>query len=173
MGGIKARGRSARHGSGAARSGGRCYHAGVTAPRILPVLGLLLLSGCLTWSPWTPDQSPPDPETAPPSRAISLRLGASQSGDLDCAAAARCQQWFRVDAPRAGVLRLEVQLVGLREGAIARLVLQDGEGRSVGRASSADGLPLRVESAVERGVHAVLLQAGGGAVGYTIAAAFE
>ncbi len=131
-----------------------------------PMLALAA-AGCVAWAPWLPDQSLPDPATAPPSRAIALRPPQSHAGGLDCGAGS-CQQWFRVDVDAPGLLRVGAGIEGLGSGAIARLFLQDGTGASLARAVSGDGLPLRVASEVEPGPYAVLLQVGGGPVVYAL-----
>jgi hypothetical protein len=128
--------------------------------------------GCFTWNPWAPDQSPRDPAEVAPSRAVHLQPGDDSAGGLDCKAG-RCDQWFRVDVDRGAVLRVEVQVEGLTEGAVARLFLQDGTGRNLGQATSRDGLPLRVEGYVEPGPYAVLLQAGGGPIVFRLDTALE
>jgi hypothetical protein len=158
------------------RLGGACYHAGVGTSRTFTALALACVLaglGCFAWNPWQPDQAPPDPSSIAPSRAIRLRPPASEAGDLDCKGDQRCQQWFRVDVDRAGVLRVEAGLSGLADNALARLVLQDGVGASIANASSRDGLPLWVRAPVVPGPYAVLLQAGGGAVVWSLAAEME
>lgn len=132
----------------------------------------LLALGCFSWDPWAPDQAPPDPEKVAASRAIHLQPGSGSAGKLDCKAGL-CDQWFRVDVDRSAALRVEAQLQGLGEGAVARLFLQDGTGRNLGQATSRDGLPLRVESYVEPGPYAVLLQAGGGLVVFSVSTVLE
>jgi hypothetical protein len=128
--------------------------------------------GCFAWTPWVPDQALPDPSSAAPSQALRLRPPGEQTGALDCGSK-RCEQWIRVDVDRPGVLRVEARIDGLTGGAIARLFLQDGGGQSLARASSLDGLPLWVRAPVEPGPYAVLLQAGGGVVSWSLAAEFE
>jgi hypothetical protein len=147
----------------------------VTSPRKLPTLALVCLVsgfGCFGWAPWLPDEAPPDPSTLPPSRALRVRPPGEESGQLDCASR-RCEQWIRVDVDRPGVLRVEARLDGLAGGVIARLFLQDGTGERLAQASSLDGLPLWVRAPVEPGPYAVLLQAGGGAVSWSLAAELE
>jgi hypothetical protein len=142
----------------------------VTSPRRFAVLLLLaaaVFAGCFTWDAWAPDQSPPDPDTVTPSRAVHLMPGESSSGSLDCKSG-RCDQWFRVRVDESGVLRVEARIEGLAERAVARLFLQDGTGRTLASARSSEGLPLRVEGIVEPGPYAVLLQAGGGPLVYTV-----
>ena len=145
-------------------------------PRASCVLPLFLAAslglGCFTWKAWAPDQSPRDPAEVAPSRAIHLQPGDGSAGGLDCKAG-RCDQWFRVDVDRSGVLRVGAQVEGLAERAVARLFLQDGSGNSLAQATSRDGLPLRVESPVEPGPYAVLLQAGGGPVVFSLDTALE
>jgi hypothetical protein len=133
---------------------------------------LALASACVGWDPWVPDQSLPDPAQAPPSRAVALRPPASHAGQLDCKAGS-CEQWFRVDVDHPGQLQLAVDVQGLGPGAIARLFLQDAGGATLASARSADGLPLRAESAVEPGPYAVLVQIGGGLVIYQLEAALQ
>lgn len=144
--------------------------------RASAVLGLLLVAslalGCFTWTAWSRDQSPRDPEEVAASRAIHLRPGEDSAGGLDCKGG-RCDQWFRVDVDRSAVLRVEAQVEGLTEGAVARLFLQDGTGKNLGQATSRDGLPLRVEGYVEPGPYAVLLQAGGGPIVFRLDTALE
>ena len=144
--------------------------------RASAVLGLPLVAslalGCFTWKAWAPDQSPRDPAEVAASRAIHLRPGEDGAGGLDCKAG-RCDQWFRVDVDRSGVLRVEAQVEGLAERAVARLFLQDGSGNTLVQATSRDGLPLRVEGPVEPGPYAVLLQAGGGPVIFRLYTALE
>lgn len=142
----------------------------MTSPRRFAVPLLLAASlgvGCFTWDAWAPDQAPPDPEQVAPSRAVQLMPGQSSSGALDCKAG-RCEQWFRVRVDDSGVLRVEARIEGLAERAVARLFLQDGSGRTLAVARSGEGLPLRVEGIVEPGAYAVLLQAGGGPLIYTV-----
>ena len=138
----------------------------------LSVVCALAAQGCLSWNPWTKNQAPPDPSTVRPSQAIRVNPPAHKTGDLDCASK-RCDQWFRVDVDRTGVLRVEAGVDGLASTSIARLVLQDGSGNSLAQASSRDGLPLWVKAPVEPGPYAVLLQAGGGAVTWSLAADVE
>ena len=140
----------------------------VFAPLLVASLGL----GCFTWKAWSPNQSPRDPEQVAPSRAIHLLPGDDSAGGLDCKSG-RCDQWFRVDVDRSAVLRVEAQVEGLTERAVARLFLQDGTGKTLGQATSRDGLPLRVESYVEAGPYAVLLQAGGGPVVFSLDTGLE
>ena len=78
-----------------------------------------------------------------------------------------------MDVDRSAVLRVEAQVEGLTERAVARLFLQDGTGKTLGQATSRDGLPLRVESYVEAGPYAVLLQAGGGPVVFSLDTGLE
>ena len=154
---------------------GACYHARMATLRTFSTLVIscgLVASGCIGWNPWTPDEPLPDPASAPSSQAIRLHPPARESGSLDCSSQ-RCQQWFRVDVESSGVLRVEAAVDGLGEGAIARLFLQDGTGKSLAKASSLDGLPLWVRAPVEQGPYAVLLQAGGGAVSWTLSAGRE
>ena len=159
-----------------ARRRAACYHAAMRSPRILTTLGIacsLTALGCIGWNPWLPDQAPPDPSTVEPSRAIRLQLPARETGGLDCAASQRCDQWFRVDVERSGVLRIEAGVDGLADGSIARLFLQDGTGQSLAKATSLDGLPLWVRANVEPGPYAVLLQSGGAAVSWSLSADYE
>jgi hypothetical protein len=128
--------------------------------------------GCFAWNPWTPDQSPPDPATLAPSQALRLRPPERRAGQLDCASR-RCEQWIRVDVDRSAMLRVEAQIEGLAQGAIARLFLQDGTGETLAKATSHDGHPLSVRAPVEPGPYAVLLQAGGGLVVWSLAAELE
>lgn len=146
-------------------------------PRLRAATALLFLlalgsGACVGWDPWVPDQSLPDPATAPPSRAVALRPPASHAGQLECKAG-RCEQWFRVEVEHPGRLRLSVDVQGLGPGAIARLFLQDAGGVTLASARSADGLPLVAESEVQPGPHAVLVQIGGGLVIYQLEAALE
>jgi len=148
----------------------------VESRRAASALALLVAAslglGCFTWDAWAPDQSPGKPEELAPSRAVHLHPGDDSAGGLDCKAG-RCDQWFRVDVDRSALLRVEAQVEGLTEGAVARLFLQDGTGRNLGQATSRDGLPLRVEGYVEPGPHAVLLQAGGGPIVFRLDTALE
>jgi hypothetical protein len=146
----------------------------VTPLRALSCTSLLAASlglGCLTWKPLARDQSLPSPERVVASQAAQLFPGTVSEGGLDCKAG-RCDQWFRVRADQVGVLRAEARIEGLAERAVARLSLQSGSG-TLAQAVSSDGLPLRVESAVEPGLYAVLVQAGGGPVRYAVETALE
>lgn len=143
------------------------------ALRLAAAAASLAVSACVVWDPWTPDQSLPDPETVEASRAVALRPGEpARAGSLDCKGG-HCEQWFRVDVQEPGELRVEAGLEGLAERAIARLFVQDGTGRTLARAVSGEGLPLRAAAPVEPGPHAVLLQAGGGPVIWSVGAALE
>jgi hypothetical protein len=148
----------------------------VKSPRLLVAAPLLLAAGfglaCLTWEPWSRDQSLPDPAEVRASGAVRLQPGDSKAGDLDCKAG-RCDQWFRLDVARSGVLRVEVGVSGLADRAIARLFLQDGSGKTLVKVLSTEGLPLRVEWPVEPGPYAVLVEAGGGPVLYSLETALE
>jgi hypothetical protein len=144
----------------------RAAHAFV----LIGVLGSGL--GCFTWTGWSRDQSPPDPDRIAPSRAIRLVPGEISVGVLDCKGG-RCDQWFRIDVAGSSVLSLEASVEGLAERAVARLFLQDGSGRTLAQAVSSEGLPLRVESQVDPGPYAVLLQAGGGPVVFRLTTAAQ
>jgi hypothetical protein len=147
----------------------------VTPLRALSCTSLLAASlglGCFTWKPLARDQSLPDPEQVVASQAAQLLPGTVSEGGLDCKAG-RCDQWFRVRVERVGVLRVEARIEGLAERAVARLFLQNSSGKTLAQAVSSDGLPLRVESAVEPGPYAVLLQTGGGPVRYGVETALE
>jgi hypothetical protein len=129
----------------------------------LAVLALLSATACVGWDPWVPDEPLPDPAEVRPSQAVRLHPPASHTGHLDCKAGS-CEQWFRVEVDRPGRLQLAVGVEGLGPGAIARLFLQDAAGAKLASARSPDGLPLRVESEVDVGPYAVLVQIGGGPV---------
>ena len=68
---------------------------------------------------------------------------------------------------------MEARIEGLAEKAVARLFLQDSSGMTLAEALSSEGLPLRVDRAVEPGPYAVLLQAGGGGVSYALESTLE
>jgi hypothetical protein len=139
---------------------------------MLVITCALAASGCISWNPWTQSEPLRDPASLPPSQAIRLHPPARETGALDCSSQ-RCQQWFRVDVESSGVLRVEAAVDGLGDGSIARLFLQDGTGQTLAKATSLDGLPLWVRAPVEAGPYAVLLQAGGKAVSWTLDAGLE
>jgi len=142
-----------------------------TAARGLAAVAVALsLGGCVQWGAWTPDQSV-DPAAVAPSQAVQLELGQPRAGELVCAEGF-CQQWYRLDVPRTGVLRVEAQ-VSATDVPAARIVLHDGVGNVLARAHNRDGGALVIERPVKAGVAPILVQCGKGRLPYTLVARLE
>jgi hypothetical protein len=145
--------------------------------RAAPLIAALALAlplgtaGCVSWDPRTPRDTLPDPGTLAPSRAIHLAPGQDAPGEIACETGF-CQQWYRIDVPQPGTLRVEVAL-GVAEPPIARAVLHDGQGNVLARANTEQGTTLRVEAAVDAGPAALLVQSGKGRLPYTVRVRLE
>jgi hypothetical protein len=130
----------------------------------------LVASGCGGWSAWTPDQGV-DPEKVAPSQARRLVLDEPQSGEIVCEEGF-CQQWYRLDVPRPGTLRIEATSTAAAPP-MARIVLHDGLGNVLARANNQDGRPLVIEQAVEGNVAPILVQCGKGRFPYSLTTRLE
>lgn len=143
-----------------------------THPLLASLVWLLLANaGCIAWNPWTPEEPLPDPETLQPSRAVRLAPGDTHAGELACPKGF-CQQWYRIDVPQPGTLIVEVA-VAVETPPRARVVLHDGAGQVLARASTEQGTTLRVEASVGAGAAALLVQTGKGLLPYTVSARLE
>jgi hypothetical protein len=123
-------------------------------------------TGCFSWDPWTAEDTLPDPETAAPSQAIRLAPGQLEPGTIACETGF-CQQWYRIDVPEAGTLRVEVRIAA-EDPPIARAVLHDGQGNVLARANTEQGTTLVVEAPVDAGPAALLVQSGKGRLPYWV-----
>ena len=128
-------------------------------------------AGCFFWEPYTRKDTLPDPATVAPSQAIRLAPGQDMAGEIACETGF-CQQWYRIDVPQPGVLRVEVA-IGVADPPIARAVLHDGQGNVLARANTEQGTTLRVEAAVDAGPAALLVQSGKGRLPYTVSVSLE
>lgn len=128
-------------------------------------------AGCLFWHPRTPEDTLPDPGTLAPSRAVRLAPGQQVTGEIACEKGF-CQQWYRIDVPQPGTLRVDVT-IGIPDPPLARAVLHDGQGNVLARANDEQGTTMRVEAAVDAGPAALLVQSGKGRLPYTVGAWLE
>jgi hypothetical protein len=132
------------------------------------VLALLSTSGC-AWYSYTPkERVGPLPKTAP--RALNtLVLGEPRDAVLDCSRQ-ECNQWYRLDVPLDGVLRVVVETEPDESRAMMRLIVRQIGRDPVGQTMGGRTDPLSVESSVREALYMVLVQAGGGRVSYTVTA---
>jgi hypothetical protein len=128
-------------------------------------------AGCFSWDPATRKDTLPDPGTLAPSQAIRLAPGQDVPGEIACETGF-CQQWYRIDVPQPGVLRVDVA-IGVADPPLARAVLHDGQGNVLARANTESGTTLRVEAAVDAGPAALLVQSGKGRLPYTVSVSLE
>jgi hypothetical protein len=136
------------------------------------VIGLATSAlGCVRWTAATPFDRGGDTENVAPSQARFLVLGESQSGEIVCAEGF-CQQWYRLDVPRPGTLRIEAT-TSVADPPMARIVLHDGLGNVLARANNQDGGRLEIAQPVEGNVAAILVQCGKGRFPYTLSARLE
>jgi hypothetical protein len=115
----------------------------------------LALGGCVRWSTVTPLDRGVDPADLEPSRAKMLVLDEPQSGEIVCEEGF-CQQWYRLDVPRPGTLRIEATTTAA-DPPMARIVLHDGLGNVLARANNQDGSALAIAQPVEGNVAAILV----------------
>lgn len=142
-------------------------------PRHIFALALasgLAASGC-SWNAWTPGAEAVEPEKLAPSQARLLVLDEPQSGEIVCEEGF-CQQWYRLDVPQPGTLRIEATSLAA-DPPMARIVLHDGLGNVLARANNQDGRPLEITFAVEGNVAAILVQSGKGRFPYSLTARLE
>jgi len=134
-------------------------------------------SGC-TFEGYVPKGPPPRPLEAPEANIADLAIGDTVSGDLDCTAG-RCRVRYRIVAPSAGELVVRVDGpagsgergdVGAR---LARAVLEGIAQQTLAIRMRSEGPPpFEVRSAVQPGIHYVLVQGLGGPLDYTVSARF-
>jgi hypothetical protein len=129
-------------------------------------------SGC-SWNAWTPGAEPADPEALAPSQARLLTLDEPQTGEISCDEGF-CQQWYRLDVPRPGTLRIDAKPL-TDAPPMARIVLHDGLGHVLARKTNdRDGRPLQIAFPwVEGNVAAILVQSGKGRFPYSLTASLE
>jgi hypothetical protein len=126
--------------------------------------------GC-TWNAWTPGAEAVDPEKLPLSQARLLVLDEPQNGEIVCDEGF-CQQWYRLDVPAPGTLRIVVT-PAIDSPPMARVVLHDGLGNVLARANNQEGRLLSIASPMEGNVAAILVQSGKGRFAYSLAATLE
>jgi hypothetical protein len=131
----------------------------------------LAASGCVRSTTATPLDRGVDPEKVAPSQARQLVLDEPQSGEIVCEEGF-CQQWYRLDVPQLGTLRIEATSP-VADPPMARIVLHDGLGNVLARASNQDGRPLEIAFPVEGNVAAILVQCGKGRFPYSLTARLE
>jgi hypothetical protein len=112
-----------------------------------------------------------DPEKIAPSQARRLVLDEPQSGEIVCEEGF-CQQWYRLDVPRPGTLRIEATSP-VADPPMARIVLHDGLGNVLALANNQNGRPLEIAFPVEGNVGAILVQCGKGRFPYSLTARLE
>lgn len=130
----------------------------------------LVTSGCVQWGAWTRDQGV-DPADAAPSQAVHLALGEPHAGEIVCEEGF-CQQWYRLDVPRTGVLRVEAKPTA-PDAPTARIVLHDGVGNVLARANNQGGGALVIERPMKAGMAPILVQCGKGRLAYTLETRLE
>ena len=134
--------------------------------RIALLLALFAAAGC-TWESWTPKERPGRPPESAPSTLWRIELDERREATLDCAKR-ECNQWYRVDVPRAGALDIVVEPHVERRPVMRLLVRPLGRpvlGQTMGEI---DG-PLELRGVqVGKGPHLVLVQGGGGRLPYAL-----
>jgi len=132
----------------------------------------LAASGCARSTTATPLDRGVDTEKVAPSQARQLVLDEPQSGEIVCEEGF-CQQWYRMDVPRPGTLRIEATS-SVADPPTARIVLHDGLGNVLARKNNQHGHPLEIAYPwVEGNVAAILVQCGKGRFPYSLTARLE
>lgn len=130
----------------------------------------LVASGCAGGTTATSVDREVDSETIAPSQARMLVLDEPRSDEIVCEEGF-CQQWYRLDVPQPGTLRIEATSPAA-DPPMARIVLHDGLGNVLARADNQDGR-LEITFAVEGNVAAILVQSGKGRFPYSLTARLE
>lgn len=141
------------------------------------------LAACVAWvgcafEGYVPKGPPPKPLEAPEANIADLPIGSSVTGNLDCPQGL-CRVRYRIITPSSGELVVSIDgPVGQGDQRdqgprIARTVLEGVGQQTLAVHGREDGPPpYAVRSAVQRGVHYVLIQGLGGAFDYTVSATF-
>jgi hypothetical protein len=145
--------------------------------RIAFACASVALEAC-TFGGYVPTEPAPKPLAASEATVLDLALGDSATGRLDCPDG-RCQIRYRMVVPGPGSLVVTVKRPtgGGDDGGsgprIARAVLEGVAQQPLATRRRADGPPpFVVQSAVQGGIHYVLIQALGGPTQYEVASQF-
>jgi len=132
----------------------------------------LVASGCAGGTAETPLDPGVESGNGARSQARQLVLDEPQSGEIVCEEGF-CQQWYRMDVPRPGTLRIEATS-SVADPPTARIVLHDGLGNVLARKNNQHGHPLEIAYPwVEGNGAAILVQCGKGRFPYSLTARLE
>lgn len=139
------------------------------------VVALALASGiaassCGGGTTATPLDRGVDPAKVAPSQGRRLVLDETQSGEIMCEEGF-CEQWYRLDVPWPGMLRIEVTSA-VADPPMARILRHDGLGTVLARANNQNG-QLKIAYPVQGNVAAILLQSGKGRFPYSLTARLD
>jgi len=150
--------------------------------RLLSVtpFGLIVLGLGCTFGGYVPKGPPPAPLAESEVHMADLAIGQTVSGELDCPAG-HCRVRYRIVAPSSGDLTVRIEGPGGQPGAdgwvgprIGRVVLEGVGQQTLATRTRSDGPPpFSLESAVQPGLHYVLVQGLGGSVDYQVSASFK